>query len=144
MERGSPKDVVRWFKPPWLRASVAVAVLSYGLWLVVCWALVPVFGESDGLSSPDDTPLTLAEQRFGPVLLVQWPLTAPPGAVGDDKWVVLRQWGFFEMHARLLLVISVLWLVVCVTWLFPRLMRAFQPKAAGVSSSTGTYTKSSP
>lgn len=134
MERGSFKDVARWFNPAWLRASALITVISYWLWLVVRWALMPGFAELGGLSGPDDAVLTLAYERFGPVLLVQWPLTAPPGAMGSDMWQVLVMWGQMETPVRLLLIIVVLWLAICVTFLFPRLMRAFQPKAAGVFS----------
>ncbi len=142
MERGSPKDVARWFKPAWLRASAVVLLLSYGFWLIVRWALMPGFSELGGLHGADDTPLTLAEQRFGPVLLVRWWITDPPNTWGD-KWSVLQQWGQFETGARLLVIIAVLWLVVCVTVLFPRLMRACQPKVSN-SASADTFTKSSP
>lgn len=139
MEHGSLKDVLRWFKPPWLRASAVVLLLSYGLWLAVRWALMPGFAELGGLSGPDDTPLTLAKQRYGPILLVKWWITDPSGTWGD-KWLVLQQWGYFETSARLLLIVVVLWLTVCISFLFPRLMRAFQPKAPSIPASTDNRT----
>jgi|GEM_PF-3256368 len=140
MEHGSLKDVQRWFKPPWLRAAALVLLLSYGLWLAVRWALMPGFSEMGGLHGPDDTPLTLAKERYGPILLVRWWITDPPNTWGD-KWIVLQQWGQFETGARLLVIVAVLWLVVCVTFLFPRLKRAFQPGSPSSSPSSATSSK---
>jgi len=90
------------------------------LWQAVDWAMLPGFWSGSFLHNTNDTPRTLAESGFGPVLLVKWWISDPDGTWGD-KWEVLRQWGQFETAARLKVIIGVLWLGIWAAVLVPRL-----------------------
>jgi len=108
---------------PLLRRTVLLAVLSFVLWRAVNWAILPGFWGGSFLHSDNDTPLTLAERGFGPILLEKRWITDPAGTWGDN-FLILRQWGQWETAARLKLIIGVLWLAICVMLLIPRLRRA--------------------
>lgn len=90
--------------------------------------MLPGFWGGSFLHSDNDTPLTLAEKGFGPILLEKRWITDPDGTWGE-KFGLLRQWGQFETAARLKLIIGVLWLWICVVLLIPKLRRA-QPKGS--------------
>lgn len=122
MRVGSHKDVVRWFRHPWLKPTVIVAALTWMLWQAVRWAIAPGFWGGSWLHNESDTALKLANDMFGPVLLVKWWIQDPPGAWGD-KWAVLHQWGQYETAARLLLIIAILWVVIC-CFLFRQRLRS--------------------
>lgn len=125
MQAGSYKDVVRWFKHPCLKPTIVVVALTWLLWQGILWAIAPGFWGGSWLHNENDTALKLANDMFGPVLLVKWWIQDPSGAWGD-QWAVLRQWGQFETAARLLLIIGVLWVVISCA-LFFRLLRLAKP-----------------
>lgn len=123
MKAGSYKDVLQWLGSPWLRRSVTLAFLSYLLWQAVEWARAPGFYGHNGLSDPNATALALAQERYGPVLLIKWWIKDPPGSWGD-KDGVLQGWGYWESKARLELIVGILWVVICCLFLFPRIRGA--------------------
>ena len=112
MKAGSYRDLVQWIRHPWLKPTVMVAALTCLLWQAIQWAILPGFWGGSWIHSESDNASKLANDMFGPVLLVKWWLQAPPGAVGD-KWETLRLWGHYETAARLLLIIGFLWVVIC-------------------------------
>ena len=102
-----------------------IVVLSYVLWQVLLWALAPGFWAGSWIGGHGDSPLIEAKEHFGPILLVKWWIREPAGSIGNKK-DVLELWGKHESAARLLLIISVLWVVICATIMFPRIKRALQ------------------
>jgi hypothetical protein len=126
MKAGSYKDVVRWFKHPCLKLTIVVTALTWLLWEGILWALAPGFWGGSWLHGENDAPLKLANDMFGPVLLVKLWIQEPLG-VGGDKWMVLQHWGPYETAARLLLIIGILWLVICGGLFFRMLRRARAP-----------------
>ena len=140
MKVGSYKDIVQWFrilfqwlKNPWIRPAAILAALTYLLWRAILWAIAPGFWGGSWLHNENDTALKLANDMFGPVLLVKWHLQAPPGVMGD-KWETLRQWGRHESAARLVLIVGILWIVICCMFLIPKMKRAKQGDGANPHS----------
>lgn len=127
MMLGSYKDVVRWFKRPLLRATLMVAGMSYALWKALLWALAPGFWGGSWMYSVGASPLTLARERFGPILLVKWWITDPAGSNGGNSYA-LDLWGQYESAARLILIIGTLWIVICTGIMFPRIKHALQAR----------------
>jgi hypothetical protein len=128
-------NILKLIQQPWLRTVAVLSVLSYILWLAVEWAMLPGFWGGSWLHSGDETALTLAQNRFGPILLVKYWITDPDGTWGD-KWTVLQQWGQFESAARLRLIIITIWVAFCIIVLIPKLKRAQQSTSQNYSGGT--------
>jgi len=93
-----------------LAIIVAIVVVTH---LAIRWAMLPGFWSGSMLHSGNETALQLAQDKFGPILLVKRWLDDPEGTWGS-KNDVLQNWGYFETAARLRLIIWTWCGLVCV------------------------------
>ncbi len=109
---------------------IAVGAGSFILYRAVLWAMAPGFWTGSFLHGLNETPLSLAQRGFGPILLERSLLQNLGRSLGEkETWDFLQQWGYMETAARLKLIIGILWVGLCITIVYSKLRRA-QPCAS--------------